>query len=304
MLKSKIIQNTPGILLYGLTPPKINYDEQKLLYLGELHSKRIENLGVDGVVIYDLQDERGNGTSRPFDFIKTIKPTVYYEKYMQTSIPAIIYTYICNFKQNDFRKYLKNLDDKNLHIFVGANSKDSCINLSLESAYKIYNSIKPTIILGGVCIPERHIKKLNEHIRVANKFIYGCRYFITQAVYNLAAAKQFIDDYCQLEIKKCPIIFTFTPCGDLKTFEFMKWLGISFPKNFENFFNDNNALEKSVNLSLEIFNFIYKYAFAKGVSVGANIESISKKSVEIQASLTLCEGIKHIIDETNKRYLG
>jgi len=31
-----------------------------------------------------------------------------------------------------------------------------------------------------------------------------------------------------------PIIFTLTPCGSLKSLEFMKWLGIDIPKWLSN----------------------------------------------------------------------
>ena len=44
-----------------------------------------------------------------------------------------------------------------------------------------------------------------------------------------------------------------------------------------------------------MFDFIYKYALAKGVNVGANVESVSTRRVEIEASLSLLKEIKKII---------
>ena len=95
-----------------------------------------------------------------------------------------------------------------------------------------------------------------------------------------------------------PIIFTFTPCGSLKTLEFMKWLGISVPSFLENRLkNSVDILQSSVALCAEMFDFLYKYALAKGVSVGANVESVSTRKVEIEASLQLLKNIKKIIEK-------
>ncbi len=132
---------------------------------------------------------------------------------------------------------------------------------------------------------------------MANKTLNGCEFFITQAVYNAINAKNFIYDYAKLNIKKVPIIFTFTPCGSLKTLEFMKWLGISIPPFLENRLkNSIDILQSSVSLSFEMFEFIYRYAKNKGVVVGANVESISTRKVEIEASIKLLKDIKRSID--------
>ena len=109
-------------------------------------------------------------------------------------------------------------------------------------------------------------------------------------------AKDFIDDYAALECKRVPIIFTFTPCGSLKTLEFMKWLGISVPDFLQQRLQSSvDILQSSTALCAEMFDFIYKYALAKGVSVGANIESVSTRRVEIEASLGLLKEIRKII---------
>ena len=107
-----------------------------------------------------------------------------------------------------------------------------------------------------------------------------------------------MDDYANLGIKKVPIIFTFTPCGSEKTLEFMRWLGIAVPQYFqERLFSAPNPLGESVRLGREMFEFLYKYGRAKGISVGANIESISTRKVEIAASIELLRDVKNIIKQ-------
>ncbi|WP_162165953.1 methylenetetrahydrofolate reductase [Campylobacter fetus] len=296
MLKKKIKDNTPGILLYGLTPPKLNLTHEEAMVVAKKQLERLENRGIDGLVIYDLQDESNrNESERTFEFCGTIKPEIYHKEFLKSAYPAVIYKAVGNYTQDEFCRFL-NDSGENLSVFVGTSSKKDSPKLSLDMAYKLKKEQGRDITLGGICIPERHEKKGDEDLRVAGKTIKGCEFFITQAVYNLEHAKRFLDDYSTLNIKKVPIIFTFTPCGSLKTLEFMRWLGISVPKQFENrLFESDDPLKASVNLSLDMFEFLYKYGRAKGISVGANVESISTRKVEIEASVELVSGIKSII---------
>ena len=296
MLKEKIKANKSGILLYGIVPPKANLDESEIFRISQIHKNRIESLEIDGVVIYDLQDESARtGEKRTFEFIKTIDPQIYYENYLKTHKEAIIYRAVGKYEKENFTQILKK-SQTNLSVFVGASSKNQEISLSLNDAYKLKREFAPNLTIGGICIPERHEKMQNEHLKVAQKSALGCEFFITQAVYNAENAKNFIDDYSKLGTKKVPIIFTFTPCGNIKTLEFMKWLGISVPDFLENRLrNSVDILQSSVALSAEMFDFLYKYGLAKGVSIGANVESVSTRKVEIEASLELLAKIKKII---------
>lgn len=298
MLKQKIKTNQAGILLYGLTPPKFGTDEQTALNLAQKQLSRLQNSEIDGLVIYDLQDESNrNLTKRTFEFEGTILPEIYWRDFLKSSYEAVIYKAVGKYTDTKFRQFLEQ-NSEILSVFVGSPSKFDTPKLTLNEAYKIKKEYGKNIVLGGICIPERHIKKGDEDFRVANKIARGCEFFITQAVYNPQNAKQFLDDYSNLNIKKVPIIFTFTPCGDKKTLEFMRWLGIDVPKYFEDkLFSSQNPLESSVNLSLDMFEFLYKYGIAKGISVGANIESISTKKVEIEASIELLNGIRKIIKQ-------
>ncbi|ANE35869.1 methylenetetrahydrofolate reductase family protein [Campylobacter iguaniorum] len=299
MLKDKIESNTPGILLYGITPPKINLSKEEAEEIANKQLERLKDSKFDGLVIYDLQDESNrNSSERTFEFIRTIKPEIYHKEFLHSAYPAVIYKAVGNYDEAEFREFLQSSSSDTLSVFVGASSKQDKQKLALNDAYKLKNECGQGVTLGGICIPERHIKKGDEDLRVAGKSIKGCKFFITQAVYNIENAKRFIDDYANLGVKKVPIIFTFTPCGSSKTLEFMKWLGIAVLEYFEDrLFSSQNALESSVSLSLDMFEFLFKYAKAKGISVGANVESISTRKVEIEASINLLNGIQKIIED-------
>lgn len=300
MLKTKIKQGKSGIVLYGLTPPKISlsHDEAKEIALKQL--SRLEGIKIDGLVIYDLQDESNrNSSNRTFEFVRTIKSEIYAKDYLQNRYEAVIYKAVGNYNEAEFKEFLQTHGDA-ISIFVGASSAIDTPKLSLNDAYKMKKEIASNLTLGGICIPERHTKKHDEDLRVASKRVKGCEFFITQAVYDIETAKKFLDDFAKLGIKNTPIIFTFTPCGNEKTYEFMQWLGISVSNLSKNrIFDSDDALESSVKLSLDMFEFLYKYGTAKGISVGANIESISTRKVEIDASIRLLKGIIAIVEKNS-----
>lgn len=147
-------------------------------------------------------------------------------------------------------------------------------------------------MLGGVVIPERHTETSPEHLRVFDKISSGCKFFVSQGVYNLDASKNFLSDYYyygrEHKIELVPIIFTLTPCGSLKTLQFMQWLGISIPRWLENDLkNSNDILSKSIEMSKNIWLDLKDFADARNIPVGRNIESVSIRKEEIDASIEL-----------------
>jgi len=153
------------------------------------------------------------------------------------------------------------------------------------------------LLLGGVTIPERHQSKGDEHLRVFDKIAKGCSFFVSQGVYDVNASKNFLSDYyyygLEHNIPLVPILFTLTPCGSLKTLQFMKWLGISFPKWLENeLMHSSDILEKSVNFSAQIWLELKSFADEKGIPIGCNIESVAIRKVEIDASIDLLKRVR------------
>ncbi|SET17702.1 Methylenetetrahydrofolate reductase [Natronincola peptidivorans] len=307
MLKEKILRRESGIITYGLTPPKQRNTLEKIQEISQKQIERIQNLEIDGLVIYDIQEEADRiKDERPFPFLPTLDPGLYSNKYLEElNIPKIIYRCVSKYTQEELSEWMKvdTAQDK-FSVFVGAASRKQKVNLSLQQAYHLRNEVNPDLLLGAVTIPERHIIKHDEHMRVIKKMENGCKYFISQAVYNVEASKNFLSDYyyycMKNQIEMVPIIFTITPCGSIKTLEFMRWLGISIPRWLENDLKSTeNILEKSVDLSKEMYKELLDFALEKGIPFGCNIESLSVRKVEIEASIELVEAVQQI----NKRML-
>ena len=93
-----------------------------------------------------------------------------------------------------------------------------------------------------------------------------------------------------------PLIFTLTPCGSLKTMEFMEWLGIDIPKWLKNDLkHSKDILGNSIDICKNIAEELLDYCNKKNIPIGFNIESVSVRKVEIDASIELLKYIKGLI---------
>lgn len=295
MLVEKIKNRESGIILYGMTPPKKGMSSEKIEEIASQQIQRLKSLKIDGLILYDIQDENSRTSDeRPFPFVETLDSFSYSEKYLYSlPFPKIIYRSVGKYSKSEISKFLVNASSKDyLTVFVGASSKFQTVTLSMNDAYKLKAKTNSDLLLGGVTIPERHQSKGDEHIRVFNKISQGCTFFVSQGVYDVNASMNFLSDYYyygqEHNIPLAPIFFTLTPCGSLKTLQFMKWLGIIIPKWLENeLVHSSDILQKSVNFSEQNWLEIKNFADEKRIPIGCNIESVAIRKVEIEASIEL-----------------
>ncbi len=303
MLRDKITDKKTGLLFYSLTPPKVTNDLEKIQRIANNQIERLKNTDIDGLILYDIQDEsERTDLERPFAFISTVKPEVYAKEYLQElNVPKIVYKSIANLTEKDFLTWLQNNPQLAYVVLVGASSQQQIIktNFSLENAYQVCAQ-QSSFLLGGVTIPERHMKKHDEHERIFKKVDKGCRFFISQCVYSPNNAKNLLSDYYYSSIDShkelFPMVFTLAPCGSLKTLHFMEWLGIDVPKwLFNDLKHSENILDKSVKVCKNIASEMMEYAYAKNIPIGFNIESVSIKKEEIDASSLLLQEISKML---------
>lgn len=300
MLKEKIINKQSGIITYGITPPKQNNSEEKIREIAERLINRIQDVNIDALILYDIQEESDRiKEERPFSFLPTLDPVDYEREYLQDlRLPKIIYRCVGKYSREEFAQWLESDSEKDrFSVFVGAASHKQQVKLRLAEAYQLKGEIGNNLVLGGITIPERHLKQYDEHLRIVQKTENGCKFFVSQTTYNVEASKNLLSDYyyyCMLHnIEMVPILFTLSPCGSLKTLEFMKWLGISIPRWLENeLVNSKDILEQSIVLEKRIFQELFNFALEKQIPIGCNIESVSIRKAEIEASVELVKEIK------------
>ncbi|MDU4962508.1 MAG: methylenetetrahydrofolate reductase [Sporomusaceae bacterium] len=309
MLKQKILGRQAGILTYGLTPPKATNPAEKIEEIAARQVERIGGLDIDGLVVYDIQDEaERTSEARPFPFLQTVDSSRYADELLAgLPLPKIIYRCVGKYSAGELSAWLgrENGQDR-FGVFVGAAAAGQQVAVTLPEAYQLRQRLNPDLLLGGVVIPERHNKYRDEHLRMVDKVQKGCRYFISQAVYNVEAAKNVLSDYyyyCQRqEIAMVPVLINLTPCGSMKTLEFMKWLGINIPQWLENdLMHSQDILEQSIRLSTQIIEELLEFSLPKAIPLGCSIESVSTRKVEIEASVQLVKTVQQLLAQAGSR---
>ena len=292
-----------GFVLFALTPPRSSTPAERLPEIARATIGRLEPLQLDGLVLYDIDDESSrNPAQRPFPFSPTVDPARYRADHLAAwRTPVVVYRAVGKYRRDDLRSWIAEQDSRRtLSVMVGAASSGSTPAVPLADAQALCVELNPDLVLGGVAIPERHSRRDDEHLRLIAKQQAGCRFFVTQVVYDLNAAKNLVSDYryeCAARgLGPVPIVFTFSVCGSLRTLDFLRWLGVDVPRWIENDLRHAaDPLEASLEQAAVTAVELVDYCRRLGVPTGLNIESVSIRREEIEASVRLAAQLaRHI----------
>jgi hypothetical protein len=290
------------ILLFALTPPRLATAAGRVQEIADATIARLRGLELDGLILYDIDDEaERNPAQRPFPFTPTLDPADFLADYLADwPTPVIVYRAVAKYPRADLRSWLSVQEPSQvLTVLVGAASSTTSAATSLTDAQAWSREVNPDLTVGGVAIPERHSRRRDEHLRLLAKQEAGCRFFVTQVVYDVNAAKNLVSDYfyeCSARGRPpVPIVFTFSVCGSMRTLEFLQWLGVDVPRWIKNDLSHAaDTLEASYQLALAAAIELMSYCRRLGMPFGINVESVSIRKVEIEASVMLAA---HLRDE-------
>ena len=299
-LKAKLPDRGQTVLLYGTTPPRLGTAPEAVAAAAEKLAARLAGLPLDGLVVYDIQDETGRSTQpRPFPFVGTIDPREYAQQFR---LPTIVYKALGMMDERDWRAWLeqtRNLGVSFLSI-VGRPASGVKYPMPLSRAIRIAAGPGTGLTVGGVVIAERHDEHRSEAARLLAKGIEGCGYFISQTVYQANATQRLLADY----LRDCRgagtaprrVILTFAPCGREKTLGFLRWLGVNISADTERaILGAPNPLARSIEICRDNLRRILDGAYASHIPLGINVESVSINRDEIDASVDLFHGLKEVL---------
>lgn len=297
MLKDRLQDPRHAVLLYGTTPPRAGSTEDQVAAAAEKLAARLEPLPLDGVVVYDIQDESGRtATPRPFAFTGTVDPRGYSHRLAQrTGLPAITYKCVGTHDEAGWRAWLDEAArDHGVGFLsiVGRPTSGVTYPLSLSKAIRIAAAHPAGFELGGVVIAERHTGERSESARMLAKSIEGCSYFISQTVYSAEATVRLLADYARdcrgAGVKPRRVILSFSPAGREKTMAFLKWLGVAVPEATERaILGAANPLAESIAVCRRNLRRILAQPYAGAIPLGVSVESVSINRDEIDASVDL-----------------
>ena len=293
-LISRIQDGGGGFLVFALTPPRLSTARDQVQEIARATATRLGPLGLDGLILYDIDDEsERNPEQRPFPFMPTLDPAEYLADLAAWPTPVIVYRAVGKYAPAEVSTWLAAQDpDRVMTVLVGAASSTAKHGTSLAEAQALLREVNPGLSMGGVAIPERHQRRGDEHLRLLAKQDAGCRFFVTQVVYDINAAKNLVSDYhyeCRARgVAPVPFVFTFSVCGSMKTLDFLRWLGVDVPRWIENDLKHaTDTLETSFHQALSTAVELIDYCQARDVPFGINVESVSNRRVEIEASVRL-----------------
>jgi 5,10-methylenetetrahydrofolate reductase len=306
ILKNKSSDPKQGVYFIGTTPPKQDTDIELVSGIADKLLNRLDEVDYDGLIVYDIQDETSRiDKPRPFPFKYTHDSRLYSKLlHDKCNKPVITYKSVSQRDSADFSTWLSDawhqFSVRDI-VLVGSPSTEGEIKLSLNDAYGVLKEHNLDFHLGGVTIAERHVIKGDEHLRLGNKVNQGCDFFISQAVYNAQATIDLLTRYasqCKKDgIKPKRIVLTFSPCGSAKTLEFIEWLGISVPEATKlRILESDNPLKESLLINRNNFEQILQACLPLNIPFGLNIESLTNRKEEIDATILLFKLLKAILD--------
>ncbi|GAA2826176.1 methylenetetrahydrofolate reductase [Kribbella solani] len=290
------------LLFYGMTPPRQSMEAAARDRFVEVTRGRLETLDVDALILYDIDEEaERTPDERPFPFSPTMDPADFLTDHLSWwDRPAIVYRSVGKYAPAELDSWVRRPSDRLGTVLVGAATSTAPVKTTLPDAYDLWRRGESTLPLGGVTIPERHASRQDEHHRLLRKQQSGCSFFVTQVVYDVGAAMDLASDYLYLcreqGLEPVPMVFTLSICGSVKTLEFLAWLGVRVPRWLRNeLVHSADPVADSYAHCVAIARTLSAYCHDHGVPFGFNVESVSTRRVENDASIALVKELRTFV---------
>lgn len=288
------------LLMFSITPPRSTTSPEDARRIAEVTMERLRPLDLDALVVYDIDDESDrNPEMRPFPYLPTQDPGEFHSRYLADwDRPVVVYRCVGKYDPTELEAWLAAQDPAQVRtVFVGASSSSKQMLTSLPEAHDLWRATRPELPMGGVAIPERHSSSGSEHQRMLRKQRDGASFFVSQVVYDADAAKSMVSDYhyacLDLGQEPAPLIFTLSVCGSLKTLAFLEWLGVDVPRWMRNDLQrSDDPLSASFDHCLATARELAAFCRRLGTPYGFNVESVSIRRTEIDASVRLAERLR------------
>jgi hypothetical protein len=295
-LKPKLLDRARPVLLYGTTPPRAGTPADQVAAAAGKLAVRLAGLPVDGVVVYDIQDETGrSAAARPFPFAGTIDPRAYARL---LPLPSIVYKALGAMDEAAWLAWLAETAPHHpLVSVVGRPTSGVRHALPLSRAIRLAAA---QVTVGGVLIAERHGPERSEAARLLAKGIEGCSYFVSQTVYHAPPTQRLLADYLRdcrgAGVEPRRIVLSFAPAGRDKTFAFLRWLGVNVARTTESaILGAARPLAKSIEVCRDNLRRILDGTYVGSIPLGVSVESVSINRDEIDASIELFHALRETL---------
>ena len=127
----------------------------------------------------------------------------------------------------------------------------------------------------------------------------GCEFFVSQVCYDLDQTRNMLSEYthsCRDRgLDPQPVVLTLAPCGSAQTLEFMTWLGIDVPPWLRTEISRGDPLAASYEQCLLNARALIAYCRRLGLPFGINVESLTNRKSEMDASIDLAQEVRNLL---------
>ncbi|RYG61969.1 hypothetical protein EON80_23525, partial [bacterium] len=163
------------VLFYGTTPPRLGTSPADVRLAAEKLVARTSSLDLDGIVVYDVQDESERTSEpRPFPFLPTLDSRDYARiLYELSGVPVVTYKAVTQLNEVQWNEWLtesaRDFGVKALSLVGSPTRKREGDAISLTRATELAAAHPAQFSLGGVAIAERHGGGRSESQRMVQK---------------------------------------------------------------------------------------------------------------------------------------
>src|SRR5919199_2563588 len=150
-----LARSRDGVLLYGLTPPRVTTTPEQADAVAEAALTRLRSVQVDGLILYDVDAEADrSSTPRPFPFMPMMDPADFFDQHLSGwAGPVVVYRAVGKYTGDELGKWLSEADrERVLTVLVGAASRHQVVRTSLPEAYRMHAALPFPPRMGGVVI--------------------------------------------------------------------------------------------------------------------------------------------------------
>jgi len=292
-----------GVLFCGVTPPRAGTDPQRVDEIAQLTLDRLAGVEPDAVILYDVDAENDRSAGeRPFPFVPMMDPAQFLAGHLGAwPGPVVVYRAVGKYAPDELAGWFARADPRRvMTVLVGASSAQQEVRTRLDDAYRLHADGGSRLALGGVLIAERHAARGDEHERMLRKQAGGCSFFVSQICYDVDHSRDVLSDYLyacrERGLVPRPVVATLAPCGSARTLAFMSWLGVAVPHWLRNeIVASDEPLAESFEQCLESARSLVSFCRRRGLPFGINVESVTNRKVEIDASIELAREVRGLL---------
>lgn len=317
--RNKVLDPKQNIIMYETVPPKLGTPDDEMYKIAEKLAVRIKGIHIDAINIPEVRDENNrNGRPRPFPYVPITEPRIYGKILSETAglehIERIINTVVVHYPHLEQWLYetWNDFSVRNLVLVGGESSSVQYPGPSVTEVAELVRRSNLDYFLGGITIPERHIRKGDEPRRIIRKSRRGIRFFTSQVIYDPKHTVKLFSDYSQEcernEEEPARIFLSFSPFSTKREADFLEWLGAEIPYATRAIIRllgvydivvsskllrwldlDPLAARKSAQICRDNLKYILDHAInlKPRVPIGLNVENVSRKKIVIDTSVEM-----------------